>query len=857
MPGGVPAEFGDMDRALAECRASDERRLGRRRRALVFDAARQDMRYALRSLVKRPALAVTVTVILALGIGANAAVFSVVDPLFFRPPTGVRAPDELKQIYVERRPAKGEPYYQARFSLPEARFIDSAIGPRFPSAIWFQNGVDVEIKAGSPRRVRGGWVTPSYLSVLGVRPEVGSDFDAESARWGVPASTVIVSWEFWQRELGADERALGRAIHVAGRPVTIRAILPRGFAGIDIDAVDIWLPLGGFTGFPDRPGRPRWYDSWGTIAYRVIARVPSGASSEELAARVVAGVRSAAAFVTEHPQPGARAIAVARAVPGSIKGSRGPDGMTRSEMIAAVLGALALLLLLMATANVGNLLLGRALNREREIAVRTVLGMGRRRLVSQLVVESTVLALAATGAALLVGQWSGGILRSMLLPGVVMQGSPVDHRVALVALALGVTVGILSGLVPLSLSLRVDLSNTLKSTSRDGGGRRSRIRSALVGLQAALSVMLLVGTGLLARSLYNIRAIDLGLDVDRVITVIRPDSARGPQLEEIARLAEAMPMVTGAALASARPLDDQFGVRSLFDRNGDTLRAALSDIGFVPAEPGYLAVVGTKVIRGRDFTADDRFGAPPVMIVSEELARRFWPSRSPFGECFRIERADAPCYSVVGIAENAHSFHVVEDPKAVFYVPLDQRPDRTESPRALVIRTSGATAAIADQLRRAIGDTVASARRRQVLVMSELLTSDYDPWELGARLFAGFAALALVLAVLGLYGVLSYLVALRSRELGIRIALGADRRRVMGLVVGEGIRQVAIGALAGAAITLAAAGRMSALLFRVSPRDPVIVLASVVVLVGCAVLAAAIPGRRAMAIDPMQAIRDE
>jgi predicted permease len=422
---------------------------------------------------------------------------------------------------------------------------------------------------------------------------------------------------------------------------------------------------------------------------------------------------------------------------------------------------------------------------------------------------------------------------------------------------LGVTVGILSGLVPLSLSLRVDLSNTLKSTSRDGGGRRSRIRSALVGLQAALSVMLLVGTGLLARSLYNIRAIDLGLDVDRVITVIRPDSARGPQLEEIARLAEAMPMVTGAALASARPLDDQFGVRSLFDRNGDTLRAALSDIGFVPAEPGYLAVVGTKVIRGRDFTADDRFGAPPVMIVSEELARRFWPSRSPFGECFRIERADAPCYSVVGIAENAHSFHVVEDPKAVFYVPLDQRPDRTESPRALVIRTSGATAAIADQLRRAIGDTVASARRRQVLVMSELLTSDYDPWELGARLFAGFAALALVLAVLGLYGVLSYLVALRSRELGIRIALGADRRRVMGLVVGEGIRQVAIGALAGAAITLAAAGRMSALLFRVSPRDPVIVLASVVVLVGCAVLAAAIPGRRAMAIDPMQAIRDE
>lgn len=853
------ARFGDVDGARAECLESDRRRLERQRRAFVLDAFVQDVRYATRTLRKQPAFTATVILILALGIGANAAVFSVVDPLFFRMPAGVRAPDEVKQIYVERIPARREPYFQARFSLPEARFIDSAItagGGGLSSAIFLRRDADVEVGRGG-QRVNAVWVTPAFLSVLGVRPFAGADFDAESSRFGVPASTAIISWRFWQRQFESDPRALGSVIRVDGNAVTIRAIAPRGFGGIDLETADMWLPLGGYTGYADRPGQPPWYESWGTIAFRVVARAPTEQSEEQLSAHVAAGVRAAAAFVRANPRAGARSDALGRVIPGSLLGARGPDGVTQSEKIAAVLGALALLLLIMATANVGNLLLGRAVNREREIAMRVALGMTRRRLLGLLTIESVLLGLASTLAAVMIAAWMGALLRSMLLPGVELAMGAFDARVMLLALGMGILVGLMAGLIPLSTAMRTNLLPMLRGTNRDGGGRNSHARMLLVGVQAALSVVLLVGTGLLARSLYNIRAIDLGLDVARVITVVRPDSATRPTLEEIAALARDLPGVTQTALSATQPLDDLYGARAFFDRRGDTLRVADLNIGFVAAEPAYLDVVGTRVVRGRGLSDTDRFGAPAVMVASEELARRVWPNRDAIGECLRIERADAPCYTVVGVAENAHSFYVIEEPKAVFYIPFDQRPDRADVARALVVRTSSGTSSIADRLRAMAGDTLRFARRRQVALMEDMLAPQYRPWEIGARLFAGFAGVALLLALCGLYGVLSYVVALRSREIGVRMALGADRLRVLALVVGEGVRQVAIGAAAGAAIAVVLAGRLGTLLFEVSPRDPVVVASAVTVLVLCAALAAAIPGRRAMTIDPMKAIREE
>ncbi|HWH53620.1 MAG TPA: FtsX-like permease family protein, partial [Gemmatimonadaceae bacterium] len=755
------------------------------------------------------------------------------------------------------------------------RFVDSSLAAGgVPSAIWFRNDADVDVSAGNasgvPRRAKTQWVTPRFFSVLGVRPFAGSDFAPDDGRFGVPASSAIVSWQFWQRELGGDPSALGRVIRVAGRPVTVRGIAPRGFGGIDLDAADLWLPLGGFAGFGGGHANAKWYESWGMLAFRMVARAPAARGEQRLIERAEAGERAAAAFIAANPRPGGRSAPLIRVVPGSLLLARGPDGMTQEDTIGALLGALAVLLLVMATANVGNLLLGRAVTREREIAVRVALGVTRRRLASLLIIESVMLALAATAAAVLVAAWMGAALRALLLPGVQMTAGPLDGRVAALALGLGLAVGLFAALVPLAAALRPNVSTMLKSTTRDGGGGRgqSHARMTLVGVQAALSVMLLIGTGLVARSLYNVRAIDLGLDVNRVITVTRPDSARGPTLEEVASAARGLPGVTNAALSANVPLDDQFGARAFFDRNGDSVRVPGLNIGFVAAEPGYLDVVGTRIVRGRGLTTADRFGAAPVMVASEELARRVWTERGQgdaIGQCLRIELANSPCYTVVGIAENAHSFDVVEQPRAVFYIPFDQRPDRTDAARSLVVRTSRGTRAIAERLRAIVGDTIApastadpiAARRRQVVVMADMLAWDYRPWELGARLFGAFAGLALLLALFGLYGVLSYVVALRRREIGVRMALGADRRRVMSLIVREGVRQVTIGTIVGVAIAVLLAGRISALLYHVSPRDPAVVAGAVAVLIGCAALAAAIPGRRAMGIDPMMAIREE
>jgi predicted permease len=865
------ARFGDVEAAMAQCHESDRRRLERQRRGRALDALAQDLRYGVRSLAKQPAFTATVVLVLALGIGVNAAVFSLVDPLFFRMPAAVAAPREVKQIYVERQPTKGDRYFQARFSLPEARFIDSSIAAGgLRSAIVLRSDVAVEVGDGPARRAKTQWVSPRFLSVLGVQPVIGSDFDAESGRFGVPASTVMISWRFWQNELAGDPRALGRVIRVAGRPLVVRGITPRGFAGIDLDGADLWLPLGGFTGFSARPNGMPWYESWGTLAFRIVARAPDGGGEEQLVQSVDAGVRAAAAFIKENPRPGAGRAALVRVVPGSLLAARGPGEMTHGERIAALLGALSLLLLVLAAANACNMLLGRAVTREREISVRIALGISRRRLIGLLAIESLLLALLATIAAVVLAAWTGGLLRSMVLPGQQLQVGKLDYRVASLALVLGVGVALIASLVPMSSALRLDLVGAIKSTSRDGGGRHSRTRTLLVAVQAALSVTLLIGTGLAIQSLFNIRSVDLGLDVDRVITVARDDSAKGPTLDEIGRIARGLPGVTDVARSATVPLDEQFGARAFFDRNGDTLRLAGagarggSGIGFVAADPEYLRVVGTRVTRGRELRAADRFGSQPVMVVSEELARRAWPGKSPVGQCLRIERADSPCYTAVGVAENAHSYEVVEEPKAVFYIPFDQRPERSAGARALVIRTSKATRLVADRLRHIVGDTamnangdLVSARRRPVHIMSEMLASDYQPWEIGARLFAACAGLALLLALIGLYGVLSYVVALRRREIGVRMALGADRTRVMALIVGEGVKQVSLGIVAGVLLAMVFAARMSVLLYHVSPHDPVVIVVGVTTMLGCAALASAVPGRRAMAIDPLTAMRDD
>jgi len=854
------AKFGDVDTFLADCGKSDRRRLRRTQRARVVDALTQDTAYAVRALLRRPAFTITAILVLALGVGANAAVLSVVDHIFLRPPAVVHAPDRLKRVFVERQRDDSSTYFQVRFSLPEARIIDSTVsrGGAFPSTIFFRRQLPFGSSASVKRSVMSAWVTSSYFSVLGVRLYAGTDFGAEDSRFGVPATSAVVSWALWQRELGGDPNVIGRVVTIDGLPMRIRGIAPRGFAGVDIDVTDVWLPLGGLTSF--RTNGHAWYNDWGIIAFRVLARVPDGVDERQLAARVEGAMRIAAAIRATETSRGVKAPRVRRAIAAPILTSHGPEHASRSEAIAAALAGLALLLFVIAIANVGNLLLGRALDRQREVAVRLALGMGRMRLVGHVVIESTMLAIAASIGALIAAAWMGGALRSMILPGAQLATGPVDPRIALLTLAAAVLAGVFAACVPLAATLRMDLVKMLKGTSRDGGSR-VRGRSVLVGVQVALSVTLLVGTGLIARSLYNIRTDNLGLDVHRGVIVQASDSGIGMTLPELARVARTLPGVTGTALAAEAPLYSQLGARHLFSLGRDTIRAIESGSGFVAAEPAYLSVVGTRLTRGRNFTVDDRLGATPVMIASEEFARRLWPGRNPLGQCVRIENATGPCYAVIGVAENARVFDLVEDPRPVFYVPLDQRPDRAPgadmTPKALVVRSSGDPAPLVARLRALVKDTATTIRTRRVVAMSEVLAPRYEPWELAARMFAGFAILAIVLTVIGLNGVLSYLVSIRHRELGVRMALGASQGRVLGMILREGIGRIAIGLAIGVAIALLAARALKPLLYQVSPRDPLVVAVAVLVLAACAVLASALPARRAMTIDPSSALREE
>ena len=829
----------------------------RRRRARLLDILRQDIRYAVHGLVRRPAFAATTILVLAIGVGANAAAFSIVDHLFLRPPGGVGEPRELKRIFVTRQRENGTRYFQVRFPLPEARLIDSTIGRTVPSTIFFRRDLRVELGVEAPRTLGTAWVSPTYFSVLGVRLLAGSDFGNEAARFGVPATSAIISWTLWQRTFAADPAIIGRPIRVDGRTVTVRGIAPRGFSGIDIDATDLWLPLGGLTGFDHDPIRP-WYQDWGLIAFQVLARAPGNTSTEQLVASVQAGIRASEDASRMAGKPRSHLLGV---IPAPLLIALGPEPLSQREMISAVLAGLALLLLVISIANVANLLVGRALDRQRETAVRVALGMSRARIYSQVAVESVLLAGAATIAATVAARWMGAVLRRMVLPGVDFAVGPMDTRVVLVAVTLGIVGALVAALIPLGAVSRGDLARSLKMTGRDGGARRSRPHAVLVAVQAALSLVLLIGTGLLGRTLYNVRAMPLGLDAERLVVVKTPeDSAVKTPLADVAQLARSLPGVTAVSLAAHPPLWDQFEATHLFTSEGDTVRALDSYVGYVAADAAYLRTVGTRIVHGRDFTPDNRAGAPPVMIVSEELARRVWPGRTPLGECLRVDRSNGACYSIVGIAENAHRFAVVEAIQPVFYVPLDQRPDQADastSARAVVVRTTRQIDAVVARLRAEVRDTATTLRERQVIAVSEILTPQYRPWELGARLFAGLATLALLLALLGLYGVLNYLVALRTRELGVRMALGATRRQIVALLMREGIRQLTAGVIVGVVMALVLAGRLRALLYGVSPHDPVVVLTSVLMLVLGATLAAVFPARRALRIDPMRAVRED
>ena len=821
-----------------------------------LERMRQDLAYTLRTLRGSPVFTVTVVLTLALGFGVNAAMFSMVDALFFRMPAGVVAPAELRRAYLEvHRPREPEgSMTHDRFAYPQYRAIARA-NPDLPVAA-LGDPDSITLRADDlSLTVRQTEVTRNYFDVLGLRPQVGRFFDSAEDRVETPTFVAVISDELWHRSFSADMAVVGRRVTINRRPFVVIGIAPKEFRGVDLEAVDVWVPLNTHIGFFSGVTGP-WYETFAS-SFRPIVRTASTAMQRTFVGRATNAVRGVQLQYYEYdPKANIRL--------GSIIHALGPTKLSDEVVVATRVSEMAVAVLLIAGANVINLLLLRAARRRREIAVRRALGATQRRLFEQVAIESITLAVVGGMVAILIAYWTGTALRNLMMPEIHWRNGVIDLRTAGFVLALSLFTGLVAGLAPALGGLRPNLVDSLRAGSRDVAYRPSRLRAALLVLQTALCVMLVVGAGLFLRSLWTVMSIGVGYDVKDVV-VVQPEFSDGP-FAHGAEMKRAVPLV-GDRLAHARGVESiayastapMFGISfgQLFLPGRDSLPTLgkRSMPGMNAVTPAYFRTVGLRIIAGRGFTDGDRAGAPGVVIVSARMARTLWPAQSAIGQCLILGERKHPCSTVVGVVEDAHLMRIIEDPSMLYFVPLSQS---EAAPMTIVLRAPrGAPNDLSLAAERAFRQLLPNSEGARVQSMAEALEPQLRPWQLGARLFTGFGMLALIVAAVGVYSVIAYAVSQRTNEVGIRIALGAATRDIITMVLSEGLRIVAVGVLLGVAGALALGKVVSALLYGVGPRDSVVLIGASLTLSLMAILASAIPAIRAARVDPMIALRSE
>ncbi len=844
--GQATAEFGDVNEVRRGLREIDDRLARRRDRLEWFDALRQDVVYAARSLRRTPAVSFTIIATLALGLGVNAAMFSLLDTVFFRPPAGVLRPNEINRLWFYYRFRDG-PKFATVFDYTSYEAAVAATSGRAEMAVY--RGPDrIALAPGDdPPMASVEGASASYFRVLGMRPALGRFYTTDEDALESPAPVVVVSDAFWKRELDGDTRAVGRTIKIGTKPYTVVGVMPPGFSGVDLDAVDVWRPLASSITARSTP----WYRDPNVNGFQVVLRPATSANSRELEQRLTARLRVGTGLVAD-------TNGVARF--GSINRARGPGDLDASMRVATRLAGVALIVLIIACANVTNLLLARAVRRRREIAIRLSLGVSRRRLVRMLVTESALLAVIAALAAVAATWWGGALLRRLLMPEVHWATAPVEWRVVAFGLAVALAAGAVAGLVPALQSLSVDLANSLKSGVGNDTSHRSRIRSSLIIVQAALSVVLLVGAGLFVRSLNKVESLDTGFAIDRLAFVwlrtgpvdSADDVARGARLASLQSRLEHVPGVERVAFASMRPKSG-FQTETYYP-DVDTL-AHKKPIGFFTAvSPGFFEATGTRLVRGRDF-APRRAGEPPPLIVNDAMARALWPGQDPIGRCVRFAVPTAPCSAIVGVAQTAMLLQVTEEPEPRFYVQSDNAAFRSYNDRSIVLRVRPREASAAMMAVRAILRAEFPGVRTDATTMTASMEPEYRPWKLGATLFTLFGILALIVAAIGVYSSVSYAVSQRTHEFGVRVALGATTGNVLTHVLGGGLRIVAVGVALGIVLALVGGRLVASLLYGISASDPIAMVVAASTLMVIAAIASLAPAWRAAKADPVSALR--
>jgi putative ABC transport system permease protein len=822
----------------------------------------RDLKFGLRLLARNPGFATVAVLSLALGIGINTAMFSVVNAILFTP-APVRAPDRLAEIYTST--VADKPYLTT--SYPD--FLDlRAAADDFSGMTGHALVRGIYRRAGDRAElVLGEVVSENYFDVLGVRPFRGRSFLPEENRTELTHPVVVLSHGFWQRRLGGDPGVVGRTLELSGVAYTVVGIAPREFVGTVPGLVpEFWAPLmmveklsfmGIQTSSPS-PGKSR-LERRGSRWLFVTARLAEGRTVEEARAQVQT---IASRLVSENPDvnKGLRATLLpARAVRlhPMIDDVLGPAA-------AVLMGAVGLVLLI-ACANVANLLLARASARSREIAVRLAIGAGRGRIVRQLLGENLVLAVLGGGLGLVLAYWASRLLTSALpaLPIPVSFRFALDHRVLLFAGLVSLATTALFGLAPALQTSRRNLVTALRGEGDvlPTRGRRIHLRDLLVMGQLALSVILLAAGALMLRGLAEAGRIDPGFDPRRLAVLgfnlkmngYSSEQATIFQRRVVERL-RAVPGVEHVSLVSRPPLGAEHsmeGIRIQGIHQPDD-EPALIDSGSV--DPDYFAALGLPVIEGRGFTDADDEKAPGVVVVTQAMARRFWPGRSAVGQRIFTEGFDGPSFEIVGVVPDYKIRSLGEKPCPYLHFAWRQQPTQNTT---VLVRARGPAAPLVASLRQAILELEPAIVFTEEGTATDVLRLTTTPTRLGAGLLATFGALALLLAAVGLYGVVAQSVELRTREIGVRMALGADVPSVLGLVLGRGMRLAVAGVGMGLLCAAGLSRVLGSLLYGVSAVDPLAFSAAAALLLAVALLANLLPARRAARVDPLVALRHE
>lgn len=796
------------------------------------------LRHAWRSLTHRPGTTAVAVLCIGLGIGVNTVLFGAIDALLFRPPAGVSDADALVRLRVGQEGAAPAFGAGPSLSFPVFAGARERLSELAEVAAYAPRGLS--LGAGADAMPFAGVISSAnYFRVLGVRPAAGRFFDVPADDEPGALPVAVLGYATWQRQFGGAPDMIGRSIELNGIQTTIIGVAPRGFVGIDLGEPDVWLPLGvaaldAFGGERQRSDRVFWL--------QMIARRHPGVSHAALSA----------AAAGDHAPSYDAPVTPLHATP--LRPMFFAEQRGQNPVPAWALG-ISIAVLLLACATVANLLLARGIAREREIAVQLALGATRRRIALQLLLENGIVAFAAAAAAVLMAWWSSGLLQ--LLPVPPLHGL-IGVRTALFALAAAGAAILLFGVAPALWTARGNIEAVLRRGSR--GPRQVRAQQTLTAIQIALSFVLLAGAGLFAASYRNALRIDPGFDLPRLLTVSFDFPGVPAEAADWMRTAAgrvgALEGVQGATTARAVPF--YFHSRGSFDiadgRDDDAQPRSVF-VNAVGAD--YFRTFGIGIVEGRPLGEDDRAGAPPVAVVSRRLAREFWREGSPVGACIslRVPFGDA-CVRIVGVAADVHFQDMRGEPTQLLYLAADQDP-RGGGATTLFVRTHGDPVAMVERVRAEVQRVNARMPFARVLPLEARARPQRMQYEVAATLFGVFAALATVIAGIGLYMVIAFIVAQQRRELGVRRALGADTRAVMGTVLARGMRIVFAGTAAGAAGAVILGRIVASQLYGVGAADPLTFVGSAALLVLVALLACCLPALAAARVEPLVVLRED